>query len=82
MANSTYTPDEQPAVQKSATPARQGMWGRHVLWVLIVSFVLAAIALFGSWALRSGQLASVEDTRFESKVEAQNFNMPEPAPRQ
>jgi hypothetical protein len=44
----------------NATRARQGRWGKHVFWVLIISTVLAAIALFGAWSMRSGDLASVE----------------------
>ena len=39
-----------PAV--NATRARQGRWGKHVFWVLIISTVLAAAALFGAWGLR------------------------------
>ncbi|KRA56191.1 hypothetical protein ASD79_17685 [Caulobacter sp. Root655] len=44
----------------NATRARQGRWGKHVFWVLIISTVLAAIALFGAWSMRSGDLASIE----------------------
>jgi hypothetical protein len=47
----------------NATRARQGRWGRHVFWVLIISTVLAAAALFGAWGMRSGDLARVENTR-------------------
>ena len=83
MAQTVYSGEDQPAVQKNATPARQGMWGRHVLWVLIISFTLAAIALFGSWAMRAGELAATENSGQErSPAEAQRFNMPEPAARQ
>lgn len=42
------------------TEARQGRRGRHVLWVLLVSIVLAGLALFGSWAMKSGDLQSTE----------------------
>ena len=44
----------------NATRARQGRYGKHVFWVLIVSTVLAAVALFGAWSMRSGDLAGVE----------------------
>jgi hypothetical protein len=44
----------------NATRARQGRYGKHVFWMLIISTVLAAIALFGAWSMRSGDLASVE----------------------
>lgn len=50
-----------PAV--NATRARQGRWGRHVFWVLVISTVLAAAALFGAWGLRSGDISRVEHTR-------------------
>ena len=51
---------EHPHPALNATRARQGRWGKHVFWVLIISTVLAAAALFGAWGLRSGDLASVE----------------------
>ncbi len=40
-----------------ATEARQGRWGRHVLWVLVISTTLAAVALLSSWAFRADDLA-------------------------
>ena len=43
-----------------ATRARGGRWGKHLLWVLIASTVMAAVALAGVWGMRSGELASVE----------------------
>jgi hypothetical protein len=51
---------EQHHPALNATRARQGRWGKHVFWVLIISTVLAAAALFGAWGLRSGDLAGVE----------------------
>jgi hypothetical protein len=42
------------------TEARQGRWGRHVLWVLLASTLLAAIALFAAWGMKSGDLQSTE----------------------
>ena len=50
-----------PAV--NATRARQGRWGKQIFWVLIISTVLAAAALFGAWGMRSGDLAGVEHTK-------------------
>ena len=45
MATATAKqPDEHGPVLE-ATPARQGLRGRHVLWILIISTALAAIAL-------------------------------------
>ncbi|HYD97924.1 MAG TPA: hypothetical protein VEH84_00950 [Alphaproteobacteria bacterium] len=43
-----------------STEARQGRWGRHVFWVLLVSTILAALVLFASWGMRSGDLAATE----------------------
>ena len=82
MAQTVYSDEEQPSVTKNATSARQGMWGRHVLWVLIISFILAAIALFGSWAMRADELASTSTAAGENQVEAQSFNQPEPIAKQ
>mgnify|MGYP001809713775 CR=1 FL=1 len=44
------------------TEARQGRWGRHVFWVLVVSTLLAALVLFASWGMRSGDLAAADAT--------------------
>jgi hypothetical protein len=77
MAQSTYTSDEmQPAAPEEldATPARQGMRGVHILWVLIISFILAAAALFGSWAFRSGDLSRVEPNTNVKPAAAQSFD--------
>jgi hypothetical protein len=46
--------ETKKAPRVSATRARQGSWGRHILWVLVISTALAAIALLGSMALNSG----------------------------
>jgi hypothetical protein len=42
------------------TQARQAFRGRHVLWMLIVSVGLAAIALAAAWAYRAHDLAAVD----------------------
>jgi len=47
----------------NATRARQGRWGKHIFWLLVISTVLAAAALFGAWGMRSGDLAGVEHTK-------------------
>ena len=47
---------DRPEVVR-ATPARSGSWGRHILWVLIISTLLAALALFGSWAFNVNRLS-------------------------
>ena len=74
MANSTSDQIEQAPEELDATPARQGMRGVHILWVLIISFMLAAAVLFGSWAWRSGDLARVEQNNNAQPAEAQGFN--------
>jgi hypothetical protein len=45
------------------TEVRQGRWGRHVFWVLVVSTLLAAIVLFAAWAMRSGDLSAAQKTQ-------------------
>jgi hypothetical protein len=72
-----YTTDEidnEVPEELNATPARQGMRGVHVLWVLIISLMLVAAALFGSWAWRSGDLARVDPNQRAQPAEAQVFN--------
>ncbi len=55
----------------SATRARSGRWGKHVLWVLIVSTILAALVLMGAWGMRSGDLAALEgNQRADTAAEA------------
>lgn len=44
----------------NATRARQGRRGQHIFWILIVSTVLAAVALFAAWGFQSDDLAAVE----------------------
>jgi hypothetical protein len=56
----------------NATRARQGRFGRHIFWILIVSTVLAALALFGAWSFRAADLAAVQDnTGATTPAEAQ-----------
>lgn len=59
----TYTDrdtDTEGHPELPATDARQGRWGRHMLWVLLAGLVLVIIALFGSWAVRAPDLESVD----------------------
>ena len=63
------TPEHAPVV--AATRARQGRWGKHVLWVLIVSTVLAALVLMATWGANSDRLGSVqENVRANTPAEA------------
>src|SRR5256885_1485415 len=41
----------------NATPARQGIRGTHIFWVLVISTFLAAAALFLAWMWRAPQFA-------------------------
>ncbi len=62
----------------NATRARQGRWGKHVFWVLVISTVLAAIALFGAWSMRSGDLAGVEHNNgAKTTQEAERYSTPQ-----
>jgi len=72
-----------PAPRLNATRARQGRWGRHVFWVLIVSTVLAALALFGAWTYRANDLAAVEvNNGAKTPAEAQRYDTPQTPARQ
>jgi len=70
--------DHHPVV--AATPTRQGRRGRRVFWVLVISTLLAAIALAVAWSWKAPDLA-----RPGSQVRATNpdaaaaFHAPEPA---
>lgn len=58
MARTESTLDngaDQPEVL-NATRARQGSRGLHILWILIISVVLAALALFGVLAFNKDEI--------------------------
>jgi len=65
----------------NATRARQGRFGRHVFWVLLISTALAAIALFGAWTWRAPDLARSNNSNGPSQ-DARAFDMGEPAAQQ
>jgi Na+/H+-dicarboxylate symporter len=60
----------------SETRARQGRFGRHVFWVLLISTLLAAIGLFAAWAFKSGDLAQTKAR--PTPAEARAFDAPQP----
>jgi type VI protein secretion system component VasK len=67
----------------NATRARQGRRGRHVFWVLVVSTVLAALALFGAWSFRANDLAAVEvNNGAKTPAEAQRYDTQQTPARQ
>jgi hypothetical protein len=59
-----------------ATDARQGLRGRHVLWMLVASTALAVAALFGSWMFRAGDLAAADASRTPTAAEVQAAGAP------
>ena len=70
MAIQDNTTQDHPVV--AATRARQGRWGKHVLWVLIISTALAALVLMATWGANSDNLGAVEgNQRADSVAEAQ-----------
>jgi hypothetical protein len=67
----------------NATRARQGRWGKHIFWVLVISTVLAALALFGAWSFRANDLASVEaNNGAKTPAEAQRYDTQQSPARQ
>ncbi|MET3526911.1 hypothetical protein [Phenylobacterium koreense] len=64
----------------NATRARQGRFGVHMFWVLVVSTALAALALFGAWSWRHQDLASTAPNNARQMSDARAFDMGEPAP--
>ena len=64
----------------AATPARQGRYGRHVFWVLVVSTALAAIGLFLAWGWKAPSLSRPGSQNAVSPSTAgTTFHSPEPA---
>jgi len=62
----------------NATRARQGRWGRHMLWVLLVGTLLAGIGMFAAWTWKSadeGPAGTAQET-----VDGRGFGAPEPPP--
>ena len=62
----------------SATRARQGRFGRHMIWVLLFGTLLAAIGLFAAWTWKAPDLASTEPHNARQPADARAFNAPEP----
>jgi hypothetical protein len=61
------------------TEARQGRWGRPVFWVLVVSTLLAALVLFISWGMRSGDLAAADSKEANGAAPSVQQQAPSPA---
>ncbi|HZZ69162.1 MAG TPA: hypothetical protein VFE18_13400 [Phenylobacterium sp.] len=74
MADTSQSDQAAQPVLK-ATPARQGRYGRHVFWVLVVSTLLAAIGLFFAWTWKSPSLNAADSRVNATKAQAaQQFN--------
>jgi len=77
--SSTPAGDEQGHTVLSATRARQGRFGRHMVWVLLFSTLLAGIGLFLAWTWKAPSLASATSDNGRPGAGAKTFNAPEPA---
>lgn len=65
----------------AATPARQGRYGKPVFWVLVVSTLLAALALFAIWGMKAPALQRADQKVTETRAaHAGDFSTPAPAP--
>ena len=69
------------------TRARQGRYGRHMLWVLLGGLFLVIAAFAGLWAYRAGDFASANANNGPDNVSSPAgpispnlFHAPEPAP--
>lgn len=75
----TFTPGETERPVLNATRARQGRWGRHMLWVLLLGTILAAGGMFAAWTWKSNA-EPVPVGRGQETVPGQGFGAPEPPP--
>ena len=69
---------DQPRTTLSATRARQGRFGRHMIWVLLFGTLLAALGLFAAWTWKAPALAA-SDAGKDSRPATHSFSSPEPA---
>ena len=53
---------------------RQGKRNYRIVWVLAIALLLAALATFGAWMMRAGDLASTNDATGQEQVDAQAFS--------
>lgn len=82
-------PTETPRRVLPETRARQGRYGRHMMWVLLGGTFLVIAAFAAILAYRAGDFASANSNNGPANVnagaaaarsEAQAFHAPEPAP--
>jgi hypothetical protein len=70
------------APELPATKARQGRMGRDVFWVLVISVVLAVVAVTAAWIWRAPQLSASEANNGKQPSAARAFNAPPSQPIQ
>jgi hypothetical protein len=63
-----------------ATRARQGRFGRHMLWVLLFGTLLAVVGLFAAWTWKAPDLAATRAINDQQSADSRAFKAPEPAP--
>lgn len=82
-------PTETPRRVVPETRARQGRYGRHMMWVLLVGTFLVIAAFAALMAYRAGDFAGANSNNGPAnvnagpagaKAEANAFHAPEPAP--
>jgi flagellar basal body-associated protein FliL len=61
---------------------RQGRRGTRILWVLLIGVALAAVALFGSWLSKSGDLQAANVNAGREPADAASFSQDEPSAKQ
>ena len=63
--------------------AKQGRGGGRIFVVLVVSIVVAAIAVFALWGMNARRLTQpgAHGSQATSAADAQKFHAPEPSPR-
>jgi len=82
--SSRPTATETPRRVEPATRARQGRYGRHMMWVLLGGIFLVVAAFAAIMAYRAGDFASVNANNGASpalvRQQSQGFQAPQPAP--
>ncbi|MDB5422711.1 MAG: hypothetical protein JWQ29_127 [Phenylobacterium sp.] len=63
-----------------ATRARQGRFGRHMIWVLLFGTLLAAAGMFAAWTWKAPDMAASQAAT-NQQAATHPLNAPEPAAR-
>jgi hypothetical protein len=73
--------NREPHPTLPAASARQGLRGRHILIVLLISTVLAAAGMFAAWGWKAPGLAKPGSQQsVQPTSTAEVFHAPEPTP--